>query len=74
VLKAMAEGLAAKGIARRLGVATKTVENHKVRVFDKLGVRNHAQAVSVAITHGLIPVEGRAPVAANGYGDGGPTS
>src|SRR5205809_513286 len=29
VLAAMADGLSTKGIARRLGVAVKTVENHK---------------------------------------------
>jgi hypothetical protein len=50
----MVEGLAAKAIAKRLGVATKTVENHKIRIFDKLGVRTHAQAVSVTISQGLL--------------------
>jgi DNA-binding NarL/FixJ family response regulator len=54
VLKAMADGLAAKAIALRLGVAVKTVEAHKVRIFDKLGVRTQAHAVAVAIGHGLI--------------------
>jgi DNA-binding NarL/FixJ family response regulator len=54
VLGAMVEGLLTKAIARRLHVAPKTVENHKVRIFSKLGVRNQAQAVSVAITYGLV--------------------
>jgi two-component system nitrate/nitrite response regulator NarL len=54
VLRAMADGLPAKSIARRLGVALKTVENHKIRIFDKLGVRTHAQAVSLAISQGLL--------------------
>jgi DNA-binding NarL/FixJ family response regulator len=54
VLTAMADGLAAKAIARRLGVAVKTVENHKIRVFDKLGVHTQAHAVSLAIGHGLL--------------------
>ena len=54
VLVAMADGLPAKAIARRLGVATKTVENHKIRIFSKLGVRTQAQAVSLAINHGLL--------------------
>jgi DNA-binding NarL/FixJ family response regulator len=54
VLEAMSDGLATKAIANRLGVATKTVENHKVRIFDKLGVRTQAQAVSLAIGHGLL--------------------
>ncbi|HEY3833289.1 MAG TPA: response regulator transcription factor [Acidimicrobiia bacterium] len=54
VLGAMVDGLLTKAIARRLRVAPKTVENHKVRIFSKLGVRNQAQAVGVAITHGLV--------------------
>ncbi len=54
VLGAMVDGLLTKAIARRLRVAPKTVENHKVRIFSKLGVRNQAQAVGVAIMHGLV--------------------
>ncbi|MHB1582435.1 MAG: helix-turn-helix transcriptional regulator [Acidimicrobiales bacterium] len=45
VLNAMADGLSVKATARLLGVATKTVENHRTRVFAKLGVRNQAQLV-----------------------------
>jgi DNA-binding NarL/FixJ family response regulator len=54
VLMAMADGLSTKAIARRLGVAIKTVENHKTRVFDKLGVCNQAHAVSLAIGQGMV--------------------
>jgi DNA-binding NarL/FixJ family response regulator len=54
VLAALVEGLPTKGIAQRLSMATKTVENHKIRIFDKLGVRTQAHAVSVAISSGLI--------------------
>jgi len=54
VLTAMADGLAAKSIARRLGMAVKTVENHKIRIYDKLGVRTQAHAVSLAISQGLL--------------------
>jgi len=54
VLVAIADGLAAKAIAARLGVAVKTVENHKIRIFDKLGVRTQAQAVALAVAHGLV--------------------
>jgi len=55
IVCAMAEGLAAKAIAARLGMALKTVENHKIRIFDKLGVRSQAHAVTVALTLGLAP-------------------
>lgn len=54
VLAAMADGLSTKAIARRLGVAVKTVENHKTRVFDKLGVHTQAHAVGLAISQGLL--------------------
>jgi DNA-binding NarL/FixJ family response regulator len=54
VLHAMADGLQTKAIARRLGVALKTVENHKIHIFDKLGVRTQAHAVSLAIGQGLL--------------------
>jgi DNA-binding NarL/FixJ family response regulator len=53
VLRAMTKGLATKAIARELGVAVKTVENHKIRVFAKLAVRTQAQAVTVALNYGL---------------------
>jgi DNA-binding NarL/FixJ family response regulator len=61
VLAAMVDGLLTKAIARQLRVAPKTVENHKVRIFSKLGVRNQAQAVSVAISHGLVAPSTPAP-------------
>jgi hypothetical protein len=35
-------------------MATKTVENHKIRIYDKLGVRTQAHAVSLAISQGLL--------------------
>jgi DNA-binding NarL/FixJ family response regulator len=54
VLEAMGDGLSAKLIAQRLGMAVKTVENHKIRVFDKLGVHTQAQAVSLAIGQGML--------------------
>lgn len=53
IVAVMAEGLSGKAIAARLGVTLKTIENHKVRVFEKLGVRTQAQAVSVALATGL---------------------
>jgi DNA-binding NarL/FixJ family response regulator len=55
ILIKMTDGLATKAIARSLGVAVKTVENHKIRIFDKLGVRTQAHAVAMAIGHGLVP-------------------
>ncbi len=54
VLGALTEGLSTKAIARRLGVAMKTVESHKVRLFDKLGARTQAHLVSIAIGQHLV--------------------
>jgi DNA-binding NarL/FixJ family response regulator len=51
VLGAMSDGLSTKAVAHHLGIAVKTVENHKTRIFDKLGVRTQAQAVSLALGH-----------------------
>jgi len=67
VLDAMVEGLGNKAMAIRMGVAAKTVEQHKARIFDKLGVNTQAQAVSVALRNGLVepPVE-RPPVQPDG--------
>lgn len=61
ILAAMSDGLAAKAIAARLGVALKTVENHKIRIFEKLGVRSHAHAVTVALAYGLAGQKASAP-------------
>jgi DNA-binding NarL/FixJ family response regulator len=65
VLRAMTEGMSGKSIARHLGVALKTVENHKIRIFDKLGVRTQAQAVSFAISQGLVAGDRSPPVGAD---------
>lgn len=46
VLELVARGLAAKQVARHLGISPKTVERHKTRIFAKLGVTNQTAAVS----------------------------
>ena len=45
VLGLVAEGLANKAIARRLGIAEKTVKAHLTRVFAAIGVTDRTQAV-----------------------------
>lgn len=54
VLSLIARGLAAKQVAKHLGISPKTVERHKTRIFDKLGVPNQAAAVSVGLTNRLV--------------------
>jgi two-component system nitrate/nitrite response regulator NarL len=51
VFNAMADGLSTKAAARLLGVAVKTVESHRTRVFAKLGVRSQAQLVAARTGH-----------------------
>lgn len=54
VLLALSDGLTNRLIARRLGVAEKTIETHKSKLFAKLGARNQAQAVQLAASRGLV--------------------
>ena len=48
----MAEGFAAKQVARHLGISPKTVERHKTRIYAKLGAPNQAAAVHLAFAGG----------------------
>jgi DNA-binding CsgD family transcriptional regulator len=52
VLALISRGLAAKQVARHLGISPKTVERHKTQIFAKLGVSNQTAAVHSALTKG----------------------
>lgn len=58
VLQLLAEGATSKEIAVALGLRPKTVENHRARILDKLGVSNSAAAVRAAVARGFISVAG----------------
>jgi DNA-binding NarL/FixJ family response regulator len=58
VLQLLAEGATSKEIALALGLRPKTVENHRARILDKLGVTNSAAAVRAAVARGLITPTG----------------
>ncbi len=62
ILAAMSDGLAAKAIAARLGVALKTVENHKIRIFEKLGVCRSPAAWDRVSASGMGPGSGSVSV------------
>ena len=49
VLELVSRGMTAREVARGLGISAKTVEQHKGRIFRKLGVPNQAAAVRVAL-------------------------
>jgi DNA-binding NarL/FixJ family response regulator len=56
VMQAIAEGKSNKEIGRLLGVATKTVDNHRTHLMQKLGVHNAASLTLVAVQMGLCPL------------------
>lgn len=58
VLEVLARGLPTKSIARELGVSPKTVEAHTSKLYSKLGARTRTQAVSIALSRGLLPRSG----------------
>ena len=60
VLELAARGKHAKEIAQELAISPRTVEVHKTRIMDKLGVRNVAELVRFVV--GADPAEqGRTP-------------
>jgi DNA-binding NarL/FixJ family response regulator len=56
VLSEIGAGSTTRLVAVTMGISPKTVENHKQRIFCKLGVQNQAHAVAVAMRQGLLTV------------------
>jgi DNA-binding CsgD family transcriptional regulator len=54
VLQLLAEGKSAKEIGAILDISPRTVETHKYKMMDDLGVKTTAQLVQYAIQHGMI--------------------
>jgi DNA-binding NarL/FixJ family response regulator len=54
VLRAIGSGATTRKVGHIMGISPKTVENHKQRIFGKLGVQNQAHAVSIALRRGLL--------------------
>jgi DNA-binding NarL/FixJ family response regulator len=54
VLQLLAEGKSMKEVASVLDISPRTVEFHKYRVMQLLGVKTNAELVQYAIRHGLI--------------------
>jgi DNA-binding NarL/FixJ family response regulator len=53
VLQLLAEGYSAKEIATILSISFKTVEYHKYRMMDDLGIKSLAELVMYAVKHGV---------------------
>ena len=54
VLKRIAEGLSSRQIAQDLEISTRTVDSHRAKLMEKLGVRNVSGLVRYAIREGLV--------------------
>ncbi|MEZ5356596.1 MAG: response regulator transcription factor [Bryobacteraceae bacterium] len=54
VLQLLAEGKSAKEIGAILDISPRTVETHKYKMMDELGLKTSAQLVQHALRHGLI--------------------
>jgi DNA-binding NarL/FixJ family response regulator len=53
ILRSLVRGLLAKEIAAELDISRKTVEYHKYRMMDLLGLRTTAELIQYAIRHGI---------------------
>ena len=55
ILQLVAEGLTLKEIASTLGLSPKTVEYHKAKLMEQLGLHTTAELTKYALAHGLTP-------------------
>ena len=61
VLAGVVRGCPNKVIAWELGLSVRTVEAYRAQLFERLGARNTAEAVRLALTAGLVDDECLAP-------------
>ena len=55
ILQLLVAGRSAKEIATVLGISSRTVEFHKYRMMETLGLHSSAELIHFAITHGIVP-------------------
>jgi DNA-binding CsgD family transcriptional regulator len=64
VLQLTAWGNGSQQVATQLSIACETVRMHMKHILEKLGARNRAHAVTIAVTRGILRlVKGPAPAA-----------
>lgn len=56
-LQLIAEGKSARQIAERLDVSIKTIETHRSRIMEKIGLRTVAELTKYAVKIGLTPLD-----------------
>lgn len=54
ILLMIAQGLTVQDIANKLFLSAKTVNGHRYRIFDKLGVKNDVELIFLAMKHHII--------------------
>lgn len=57
VLQLIAEGCATREIAGRLNISLKTVESHRSKIMDKLGLHTVAELTKYAVRNGITSIE-----------------
>ncbi len=57
VLLLLAKGMKAEEIAKQLHITAKTVNSHRYRMFDKLGVKNDVELIKLAVQYGVIDID-----------------
>jgi two-component system nitrate/nitrite response regulator NarL len=55
IVRLVAQGNGTRRLAEELGVSEKTVRNHLVSIYDKLGVSDRLELAIYAVRHGLAP-------------------
>ncbi len=57
VMRLIAEGLSTKRIGKKLFISSKTVENHRSNIMDKLDIHSIHELIRFAVKNGLIDVD-----------------
>lgn len=63
ILGQIANGMSSHEVGAALGISARTVQNHKQRIFAKLGVQSQAHAVAVALAASQLPAPDLGPCA-----------
>jgi DNA-binding CsgD family transcriptional regulator len=70
ILKLVAEGRTNRMTGEFLNISAKTVEKHRANLMHKLGLRNAAELILMALDMGLIEHAGHASKTVNGVAGG----